>query len=568
MKRRLLPVLSALVLSLHPLSSHAQWTPDGVVISAAVSNQTLPQSIPDGAGGAFVTWADTRGGNADIYAHRVNGQGVVQWFPMNGIAVRAVTNDQTDPRIVSDAAGGAIIAWVEGRNNGSTDIFAQRIDATGTTLWGVNAIAICSATNNQQSISAIPDGSGGAIVVWQDARGGSASVADIYAQRVNLNGTAQWTPDGVAGCVAADQQSLPVLTSDGAGGAIIAWSDRRSGATKDIYARRINSAGTLQWTADGVAVCTAASEQDSPAITTDAAGGAVVTWTDARNGSTDIYAQRMNGAGAAQWTPDGVVACSAANAQSDPQIIADNGGAILLWNDLRDSGTTDVDIYAQRLSGSGAAQWTADGVAVCTAAGQQVFARMTPNGSGGAIAAWMDTRGGGLNYDMYAQRINPPGTMQWTPNGVALCTAVNGQYSPTVASDGFGGAIVAWQDLRSGTTYDIYANRITQSGAIPTGVGDTPRAPSFLIGDAYPNPFSADTAFDVSLPRTANIKIDVFDVGGRRLRALDLGRFDAGARRISFDGRDDDAHPLPSGVYFVRVHAGNETATRKLVIQR
>jgi FlgD Ig-like domain len=155
-----------------------------------------------------------------------------------------------------------------------------------------------------------------------------------------------------------------------------------------------------------------------------------------------------------------------------------------------------------------------------------------------------------------------------TPNGVALCTATNGQFSPTVASDGFGGAIVAWQDFRSGTTYDIYANRITQSGAIPTAVGGTPPAPSFLIGGAYPNPFSTGTAFDVSLPRTADVRMEIFDVGGRRVRGLDLGRVEAGATRISFDGRDDGLRPLPSGVYFVRVHVGNEIATRKLVIQR
>jgi hypothetical protein len=568
MKRRLFPVLSSLLLSLYPLTSHAQWAPDGVVLCAGVNNQFSPQAIPDGVGGAFVTWGDTRSGTSDIYAQRVNGQGVVQWLPANGVAVRVATNNQTDPRIVSDASGGAIIVWVEQRNNGSTDVYAQRIDATGAALWGVSPIIVCSATNDQQSISAIPDGAGGAIFAWQDARGGSFSVADIYAQRVNSAGVVQWITDGVAVCTAADQQSLPVLVSDGAGGAIVAWSDNRSGTNRDIYSRRVTNAGALQWTANGVAVCTAASEQDSPAIAVDAAGGAVIAWTDARNGSTDIYAQRMNGLGAAQWTPDGVAVCTAANGQNDPQIIADNGGALLLWNDARDSGTTDVDIYAQRLSASGAPQWTGDGVAVCTAINQQVFARMTPDGSGGAVAAWMDTRNGGLNYDMYAQRIKPAGTMQWPANGVALCNAANGQFNPTLASDGFGGAIVAWQDLRNGTTYDIYANRITQSGAIPTAIGSTPPAPSFLIGDAFPNPFSAETTFDVSLPRAADVRMEIFDVGGRRVRGQNLGRLTSGTRRLSFDGRGDDTRQLPSGVYFVRVRAGNETATRKLVIQR
>ena len=572
MKRRLLPVSVTLTLTLClcPVAGHAQWTANGVVVSGALNNQTAPQSLYDGAGGAYITGADARGADSDIYAHRITGQSFLPWSPpQNGTAVRTAHNDQTDPRIISDGVGGAIIVWVEERNNGSTDIYAQRIDASGVMQWGVNAIVVCSAQHDQQSPNAVPDGSGGAIITWQDARGGSTAVADIYAQRLNSGGGAAWTSDGVPVCVAADQQSVPVIVTDGAGGAIIAWSDRRSGTNRDIYARRVNSAGTLQWTADGNGVCTAASEQDMPAITTDGAGGAILTWTDARDGFTDIYVQRLNGAGTAQWTADGIKTCGAAFAQSDPQIISDtSGGAILVWGDARDSGTTGDDTYAQRINSAGAAQWTADGIIVCNAANQQVFARMTPSGSGGAIVAWMDTRSGGLNYDIYAQRINANGTQQWAANGVALCAAPNGQFSPTVASDGFGGAIVAWHDVRSGTHTDIYANRITQSGVIPTAVGDTPALSSLGVSEAYPNPFSTGTAFDVTLRDDADVSVEIFDVGGRRVRVLGLGRLDAGATRIPFDGRDARAQQLPSGVYFARVHAAGETIARKLVIQR
>lgn len=569
MKRRLLLVFVAVTLCLYPMTGRAQWAADGVLVSGALNNQTGPQSLADGAGGVFIVWSDTRSGDSDIYAHLVTGQGIMPWAPpQNGEAIRAALNDQTDPRIVSDGAGGAIIVWVEGRNNGSTDLYAQRIDASGAQLWGVNPIIVCGAQRDQKFISAIADGSGGAIITWQDPRDGSDATADIYAQRLNSGGGAAWTSDGVAVCVAADQQSSPVIVSDGAGGAIIAWADRRSGTNRDIYARRITSAGALQWTADGNAVCTAASDQDSPAMTSDGAGGAIITWTDARDGFTDIYIQRMNGVGAAQWTANGNKICGAAGAQVDPQIISDtSGGAILVWSDARNSGTTSDDTYAQRVNASGAAQWTADGIVVCNAANQQVLARMAPNGSGGAVVAWMDTRSGGLNYDIYAQRINANGTAQWTPNGVALCTASNAQASPTVASDGFGGAIVAWHDFRNGIHNDIYAARITQSGATPTAVGDTPALSSLRVSEAYPNPFTSGTAFEVTLDDDADVSVEIFDVMGRRVRVLELGRLVAGTTRIAFDARDARAQRLPSGVYFARVRAAGATATRKLVVQ-
>jgi len=567
MKSRLLLALSVLVPSIHPAMTQAQWAADGVVLSAGVGNQTGPRAIPDGAGGAFVTWTDSRIGHLDIYAQRVDATGEVQWTP-NGDPVRAVALNQSDPGIVSDGAGGAIIVWVEQRNNGVTDIYAQRIDGSGTPQWTV--VEVCGAQHDQDDPSIVSDGAGGAIVTWKDARDGDNMKTDIYARRINSAGVAQWTSDGVAICTAANAQNFPTITTDGAGGAIITWSDNRTdGVTLDIYARRINFAGTVQWTGDGVAICTEANNQDAPAIATDGAGGAIITWFDARDGLTDIYAQRVNGSGAVQWDGDGIVICAATNSQYDPQIaFVGAGGAMVTWNDSRDVGTTDVDIYAQRVNGSGAVQWTADGVALCTAAGSQVFARVTADGAGGAVVAWEDTRSGGLNYDIYAQRINASGAVQWTGDGVALCTASNGQIDPTIVPDGVGGAIVAWGDVRNGATYDIYGNRVTPGGAIPTAVGGTPVAFSMVLGDNYPNPFAAGTTVDLALPREADVSVEVFDVTGRRVRAINLGRVAAGATRLAFDGRDDQARVLPSGVYFCRVRAANEAITRKMLIQR
>jgi hypothetical protein len=564
--RRLLALFSLFAI-LHPAIGHAQWAANGNTISAGVANQTGPRAASDGAGGAFVTWTDTRNGTADIYAQLINANGVVQWVS-NGEAVRSATADQWDPRIVPDGAGGAIIAWTDDKG-GSVNIFAQRIDNTGTAQWTVAGVTVCGAQNDQAVVSMIEDGAGGAILAWEDARSGSNQTRDIYAQRINASGTPLWAGDGVPVCTAASAQYTPTLVADGAGGAIITWSDDRDGVSPNIYVQRVNAAGAVQWTADGVALCLDGNAQDAPVIAGDGAGGAIVAWYDWRNGFTDIYARRVNAAGAPQWTADGVAICTAANAQVDPQIISDTaGGAIITWTDDRATGTGDNDLYAQRVDGAGAVRWTANGVALCTATGTQLFARVIPDGAGGAVVAWMDTRAGGLDYDMYAQRINASGAAQWAGNGVALCTAANGQFSPTLAPDGAGGALVAWHDFRSGTTNDIYGNRVTPGGAIPTGVGDTPAARAFVLGDAHPNPFSAGTTVELALPGAAEVSVEVFDVAGRRVRAMDLGRLAAGSTRLAFDGRDDRARALPSGVYFYRVRAAGATLTRKIVIQR
>src|SRR5207244_5048690 len=69
---------------------------------------------------------------------------------------------------------------------------------------------------------------------------------------------ASWPANGRALCTATGDQNYPAMTTDGSGGAIVAWEDRRGGAS-DVYAMRVGPNGTLTagCPADGRALCTA-----------------------------------------------------------------------------------------------------------------------------------------------------------------------------------------------------------------------------------------------------------------------------------------------------------------------
>ncbi len=383
--------------------------------------------------------------------------------PNVNVPLCTATNFQFNPMIASDGAGGAIVTWVD---RTSYDIYVQRVNAAGVPQWTANGVALCTAANEQSTPTIASDGAGGAIVTWQDNRSGTNN--DIYAQRVNAAGVPQWTADGVALCTAANFQYNPTIASDGAGGAIVTWQDQRV-PDYHIYAQRVNAAGVPQWTADGVALCTAAIGQRGPTIVSDLEGGAVVTWRDYRSTTgADIYAQRVNPAGVPQWTANGVALCTAASNQYNPTIASDGtGGAIVTWEDFR-SGTY-YDIYAQRVNAAGVPQWLANGVALCTAANNQQLPTIASDGAGGAFVTWYDIRTG-TNYDIYTQRVSAAGVPQWTADGLELCTSANEQSHPTIASDGTGGAIVTWQDYRDGIT-DIYAQRVNAAG-VPQWTGN------------------------------------------------------------------------------------------------
>ncbi len=432
----------------------ALWIDDGVPLCTAPGDQTYPYITSDGASGAIVTWPDYRNGNYDIYAQRIDVSGTALWTA-DGVPLCTATGDQEYCHITSDGAGGAIVTWPDYRS-GNYDIYAQRIDASGTVQWTADGIPLCTATGDQENCHITSDGAGGAIISWQDTRNGNY---DIYAQRVNASGTVQWTADGVPLCTASMTQRDPRIISDGAGGAIVTWDDFRTLVYCDIYAQRVNASGTVQWTADGVLLCAAAGQQYNPQVTSDGTGGAIVTWEDNRSGSYDIYAQLIDASGSVQWTADGAPLCTATGDQHYPQIISDgSGGAIMTWQDSRNS---NYDIYAQRVNASGTVQWTADGVPLCTQTGMQYYPMLTADGSGGAITTWRDSRNS--NNHIYTQRINAAGTVQWTTDGVPLSMAAGFQLYPQITSDGAGGAIITWQDERSGN-WDIYAHQIDSQG--------------------------------------------------------------------------------------------------------
>src|SRR5207248_3057180 len=191
------------------------------------------------------------------------------------------------------------------RNSVTHAISAQRVIAAGVPQWPTDGVMIC--TNSSFLPKIVSDDAGGAIVAWADYRSGGSG--NIYAQRVSAAGAPQWTADGVALCAAAYDQTYPTITSDGAGGAIVTWADARSAPS----AQRVSAAGAPQWTADGVVLSTAPNPQTAPTIVSDGAGGAIVTWSNTLNHSSDhIHAQRVSAAGAMQWTADGVALSTAA----------------------------------------------------------------------------------------------------------------------------------------------------------------------------------------------------------------------------------------------------------------
>ena len=105
---------------------------------------------------------------------------------------------------------------------------------------------------------------------------------------------------------------------------------------------------------------------------------------------------------------------------------------------------------------------------------------------------------------------------------------------------------------------------------ISTGADDVAVAATAVdLRPIAPNPAAKGRAtVRFSLARAADVSLNVYDVAGRRVRALENEWRPAGERAISWDGRDDSGRSVANGVYLVRLVADGVSRTRRVTVLR
>ncbi len=118
------------------------------------------------------------------------------------------------------------------------------------------------------------------------------------------------------------------------------------------------------------------------------------------------------------------------------------------------------------------------------------------------------------------------------------------------------------------TAESFASNRDSGSLARITGIDDKlAQIPTqFSLSQNYPNPFNPTTTISYGLPKTAKVKIDVFNLMGQKVRTLVNEQQGAGYKTIVWDGNDNSGNSVSSGVYFYRIDAGDYNAVHKMMM--
>ncbi len=423
--------------------------PDVVTGQEQIMNPELAHDT--GRDEYLVVWqAFVRASGNNIYARKLTGSGALPG-PIFGVCESA--GDQLAPTVAYDASNDQYwVTWTDA-SSGQFQIRARRVSPAGVLLGSEIAV---SAPDAPQFAASVACGGGRCAITWVAQT--SDSVSFILVKGYDSAGLA-FTPvlllspdNGVATepdvCYNAEDQHF-----------LVVWAEYRTGTYWDIRGYRLTK--ELQSAGGNFSICAASGNQRVPRPAYNPlADQYLVVWQDGRSGSTwDIYGQRLGRNGAANGSALAVF--TGAYHDLNPAVAAQaNDSSFLAAYEYDISGAGQYQVYARRVASNGALGSNFAVRQSHNTRGQPAIANR--NGSSDFMLVWNDNFAG-TQPDVMAQRARSDGTLQGTL--IVPCAGRKGQESPALAYDADHDVyLVAWQDYRSGSNYNIYARFVSPAG--------------------------------------------------------------------------------------------------------
>jgi hypothetical protein len=302
--------------------------PDTGIVVSSIASAALVAG--DGLGGAYVVWEELKGpSNPDIFAQHYDYFGQPTWTPSGSPTGRPVCNIvgiQHLRALHADGAGGAYVVWADSRVGTTVPLYAAHMSVDGVdgAPWTANGVRVSPATQGVRIVGSDVSPTGSLWVAWRDvnvpgqfnaqqvgsdasfawtslgaivatvmppraefvpASGGQVFVtwggSDIRCSRLDAAGNRTWTTDpGGRVLVAPPSGSLVThAVADGAGGQRVAWSMDVAGQS-DVYGLRVDGAGAaLAGEPVGGEVLESAPTPEDPVAWFDAASSQpIIAW--------------------------------------------------------------------------------------------------------------------------------------------------------------------------------------------------------------------------------------------------------------------------------------------------
>ncbi|MBK8550013.1 MAG: T9SS type A sorting domain-containing protein [Ignavibacteria bacterium] len=510
--------------------------------------------VTDGSGGYFIFWTDLRNygqNEADLYGQRLDAAGNKLWTSAGKKIADSVF--YSVPKAVYTSDGNIIVLY--STTNGGGRVWAKKINTAGISMWSVPFYIAGWPQLGADIYNAVTDKSGGIIITYQVTWGGGTTL--VFAQRVSSNGTVKWSPaSNGLNLSESGECRAPVITSDERGGAHIFYYNVPG--PYNVWKSHVDSSGNFL---PKTALYLTPNNYPLIRAVSDGVGGAVIAWATNGGGATqsDIYAQRINLAGAVQWNATGNVVCNENGAQTSLNLSrTSDGNYIIVWTDGRRVFINN-DVYCQKLNAAGNTQWTSNGVLVTNYSTYYPEPNLISDNSGGAYIFVYNSQ---TNFSV--ARIKSDSTFSWTPNLRTLASSIyNPSYHRFQLAKNGDGAIAVWQTFNGvgANGLGIYGAKINGNGTINIKQVSTEIPESFSLKQNYPNPFNPVTNLEFGISDLGFVSLKVYNILGNEVETLVNKNLAAGSYSVEWE-----ATKYPSGVYFYKLETENFTEVKRMML--
>jgi hypothetical protein len=488
---------------------------------------SFPDIVADGEGGAFLVWSVSYGGGEyNVAGQHYRDDGMAMWGA-DGITLCAENGSREWVYVTADGSGGMIATWADYRYSSFHSLYAQRMDALGTRLWGDNGAAVNAGSLDYWFLTPVADGDGGLVIAWDDDR---TTQNNIYAQKMHATG------------YLGDPQ--PVITAvtdvpnDQGGEVLVSWDrcyldawPQRGVENYSVWMREaVNKAGDQAANTSDPQDLTAIREKlNLP----DSAFEAIIQ-------SGWIYVDLVPATLSEDYTCFApTLGDSSANGVPlhEYQVIAHGDTPWPFWESNIGAGYS-VDNLAPSPPVNLAGEFTQPGEVGLTweASGHHDEDLAYYSVYRGTSAGFPLDENHQVGTSAEPEYVDPAGSGVWFYRVTAVDVHDN-------ESDG--------------------SNEVEVTDA--TGVGEE-LPDRFALRGNYPNPFNPHTEIRFDLATECQVTLKVLSVEGRLIATLVNQVLPRGAHRLNWNGRDGAGRQLASGVYYCRLEAGDFVATHKMVI--
>jgi FlgD Ig-like domain len=545
------------------------------------------------------------------------------WSPQgaNLAGTGAIGMAQQGTGVALSADGNTAIVGGPGddRSVGASWVFTRSVGVwsqQGSKLAGTDAT---HAAAQGHSVSLSADGN-------TAIEGGNADDSDVGATWVFWRSGSGWSQQGAklvgTGASGGTQGSSVSLSGDGntaiiggpySDGVGAAWIFARSGGVWSQQGSNLVGTGATGFAGQGSSV--ALSGDGNTAIVggpfdadshTEDGGSAGAVWVFTRSGI--VWSQQ----GTKLLGSDATVDAS----QGSSVALSSDGNTALVGGAFDNSQTGAAWVYTRsggvwsqqgaKLVGTGGGG-AKQGSSVALSGDGNTAVVGGPNDVGGIGAAWVYTRSGGV-WSQQGTKLVGSGAIGASLQGQSVAISADGNTIVVGGSGDNAGLGATWVYTRSGGAWNQHGAKLVGSGAIRAaqqgfsvalsgnggtamvggahddgGTGATwvfidpaivsvtrARAPSSTLELAplVPNPTTGPLAITFSVPKDAEVRLEVFDIAGRSVKSLVAGTTVAGRHTIRWDGRTSAGRAAPDGIYLLSLRSGGTQLTRRLVLIR